>query len=59
MSELKANEGKKECMEVDGVSYLRLPIKTCVVTAEHNIVAVSYTHLYIISARFSISIPVK
>ena len=35
------DRGKKECMEVDGVSYLRLPIKTCVVTAEHNIVDVA------------------
>lgn len=37
MSELFANEGKQELIEVDGVSYARLPIQTHVVTAEDSI----------------------
>lgn len=37
MSELQSNEGKKLIIEVDGKSYLRMPIKTHVVTAEDKI----------------------
>ena len=37
MSELQSNEGKKLIIEVDGKQYLRLPIKTHVVTAEDKI----------------------
>ena len=34
MAELKSNEGKNATIEVDGNTYLRLPIKTHVVTAQ-------------------------
>ena len=37
MSELKANEGKNEIIEVNGVKYKRLPIKTHVITENDNI----------------------
>lgn len=37
MSELQSNEGKNLIIEVDGKSYIRLPIKTHVVTAEDKI----------------------
>lgn len=40
MEELKSNEGKNEIIEVDGVQYSRLPIKTHVVTEADNIVDV-------------------
>ena len=33
---LAANEGKNEVIEVNGVKYRRLPIKTHVVTAKDN-----------------------
>jgi len=39
--ELKANEGKQEIMEVDGISYSRIPIKTHVITDQDNIVEVA------------------
>ncbi|MBR2742109.1 MAG: coenzyme F420-0:L-glutamate ligase [Clostridia bacterium] len=44
MSELKPNEGKKAVVEVDGVNYLRLPIRTHVITDKDKIedVAVKY-----------------
>lgn len=41
MAELTSNEGKNELIEVDGVSYHRLPIKTHVVTDEDDIVEVA------------------
>lgn len=37
MAELKPNEGKNEIIEVDGVRYRRLPIKTHVVTDQDKI----------------------
>lgn len=37
MSELQSNEGKNLIIEVDGKNYLRMPIKTHVVTAEDKI----------------------
>ena len=37
MTELKPNEGKNEIIEVDGVSYRRLPIKTHVITDQDQI----------------------
>ncbi len=39
--ELKPNEGKQGTLEVDGVSYQRLPIKTHLVTDKDNIVDVA------------------
>ncbi len=41
MSELCANEGKKTIIEVEGKEYMRLPIKTHVVTAEDKIADVA------------------
>lgn len=41
MVELKSNEGKNELIEVDGIAYSRLPIKTHVVTDQDDIVAVA------------------
>lgn len=41
MAELQSNEGKNPVIEVDGKAYLRLPIKTHVVTAEDNIADVA------------------
>lgn len=41
MAELTSNEGKNELIEVDGVSYRRLPIKTHVVTDKDDIVDVA------------------
>lgn len=40
-NELKPNEGKKCIIEVDGVQYERLPIRTHLITAEDNIVDVA------------------
>ena len=40
LSELMPNEGKMDVMEVDGVAWLRLPIKTHVITEKDDIVAV-------------------
>ena len=37
MADLKPNEGKNEIIEVEGVSYRRLPIKTHVVTDQDRI----------------------
>jgi F420-0:gamma-glutamyl ligase-like protein len=37
MDELRANEGREELITVDGITYSRLPVKTCLVTAEHNL----------------------
>lgn len=37
MAELKPNEGKNEIIEVEGVSYRRLPIKTHVITDQDKI----------------------
>ena len=37
MSELCANEGKNLVITVDGKDYMRIPIKTHVVTADDNI----------------------
>lgn len=36
-AELKPNEGKKDVIEVDGTSYLRLPIGTHLITEQDNI----------------------
>lgn len=41
MEELRSNEGKNEIIEVDGVRYSRLPIKTHVVTDKDDIVDVA------------------
>lgn len=41
MEELHSNEGKNELIEVDGISYSRLPIKTHVVTDKDDIVEVA------------------
>lgn len=41
MSELVANEGKNDIIEVDGEKYLRLPIKTKVIDNTDNIVDVA------------------
>jgi len=41
MSELKSNEGKNEVIEVDGVKWSRLPIKTHVVTDADDIAEVA------------------
>lgn len=38
--ELNANEGREINLEVDGKNYQRLPIKTCLVTREHNLIDV-------------------
>ncbi|MDP4152350.1 MAG: coenzyme F420-0:L-glutamate ligase [Bacillota bacterium] len=38
MAEIKPNEGKKDIIEVDGVKYLRLPVRTSVVT-ENDVIA--------------------
>lgn len=37
MAELRPNEGKNEIIEVDGVSYRRLPIKTHIITDQDKI----------------------
>jgi F420-0:gamma-glutamyl ligase-like protein len=37
MEYLKPNEGKELAVDIDGVGYLRLPVKTHVVTADDNI----------------------
>ena len=42
--ELRPNEGKKVVVEIDGVSYERLPIKTKLVTADDDIVEVAETY---------------
>ena len=49
MAELSANEGKQAIIEVDGVSYTRLPIKTHVVTAADSIpdVAAQYAKAHL------------
>ena len=39
--ELKPNEGKRDVTVIDGVSYLRLPIKTHLITDADDIVAVA------------------
>ena len=39
--ELKANAGKKEIIEVEGKKYIRLPIKTRLVTDKDNIIEVA------------------
>ena len=44
LSELMPNEGKMDVMEVDGVAWLRLPIKTHVITEKDNIVDVVETY---------------
>ena len=36
MSELQSNPGKQAVRTVDGVDWLRLPIKTCLITNEHD-----------------------
>lgn len=38
--ELHANDGREIEVAVDGKSYLRLPVKTCLVTREHNLIDV-------------------
>jgi F420-0:gamma-glutamyl ligase-like protein len=44
LSELIPNEGKMDLMEVDGVAYLRLPIKTHVITENDRIADVVETY---------------
>lgn len=44
MTELRPNEGKKEIIEVEGVSYRRLPIKTHVITDRDKIEDVAETY---------------
>ena len=44
LSELMPNEGKMDVMEVDGVAWRRLPIKTHVITEKDNIVDVVETY---------------
>lgn len=44
MNELTHNEGKNECIEVDGVRYSRHPIRTHVVTDQDNINDVCATY---------------
>lgn len=44
MQQLKPNEGKQDIMVVDGKSYLRLPIKTHIVTGEDDIAEVAETY---------------
>ncbi|MDR0889974.1 MAG: coenzyme F420-0:L-glutamate ligase [Oscillospiraceae bacterium] len=43
-SDLKPNEGKSGIIEVDGVSYQRLPIRTHLITDQDNIVYVAETY---------------
>ena len=35
--ELRANDGREEKVEYSGATYERLPVKTCLVTSEHNL----------------------